>query len=73
MRHHEEFGRHGDLAPKFCANLLDSCYVLVCRCFKVTATAAGSCLGWHSAAVHMFRIYWFRWPNFVSCFGVRLS
>jgi hypothetical protein len=37
--------------------------VLPCRSFKVTATATGSFLGCHCAAVHMFRIYDFRWLN----------
>jgi hypothetical protein len=44
---------------------------LVCSSFKVTATAAGSVLDRYCAAVHMFRIYGFRWPNFPSWSGAR--
>jgi hypothetical protein len=40
-------------------------YNLVCGSCKVTATAAGSFLGQHCAAVHVFRIY--------GVFGVRQS
>jgi hypothetical protein len=48
-------------------------YNLVCRSFKATVTAAGSFLDWHCAAVHVFLIDYFRWSNFLSCFGARQS
>jgi hypothetical protein len=41
------------------------------KIFPGNCTAAGSSLGWHCAAVCMFRIYSLRCLNFLSCFGVR--
>jgi hypothetical protein len=43
----------------FCSTGHTQDYSLVCRYFKATATAAGSFLDWHCAAVHIFLIYSF--------------